>query len=90
MEEEFFGKFILCSNNETTFVKIDKQEIRYWVRKVPSLKDTNDKLLEDLKTERFSDEEIESEIYDIESNVFYLDEFNLTKADLVLENIAQL
>ena len=36
-EVEFFGKFILCSNNEENFVKIDANEIRYWVRKVPSL-----------------------------------------------------
>lgn len=36
-EVEFFGKFILCSNNEENFVKIDSNEIRYWVRKVPTL-----------------------------------------------------
>jgi hypothetical protein len=36
-EVEFFGKFILCSNNEENFVKIDAIEIRYWIRKVPSL-----------------------------------------------------
>lgn len=33
-EIEFFGKFILCSNNETSFIHIDKEEIRYWVIKV--------------------------------------------------------
>lgn len=36
-EVEFFGKFILCSNNEENFVKIDSNEIRYWVRKVTTL-----------------------------------------------------
>jgi hypothetical protein len=36
-EVEFFGKFILCSNNEDSFVKIDSKEIRYWVRKIPTL-----------------------------------------------------
>lgn len=36
-EVEFFGKFILCSNNEENFIKIDSNEIRYWVRKVPTL-----------------------------------------------------
>ena len=41
-EVEFFGKFILCSNNEENFVKIDANEIRYWVRKVPTLGDTVD------------------------------------------------
>ncbi len=33
-EIEFFGKFILCSNNEETFILIDSNEIRFWVRKV--------------------------------------------------------
>jgi hypothetical protein len=38
-EVEFLGKFILCSNNETNFIKIDSNEIRYWVRKIPTLGD---------------------------------------------------
>ena len=38
-EIEFFGKFILCSNNETSFIKIDDNEIRYWVRKIPKYKE---------------------------------------------------
>ncbi|WP_246126087.1 primase-helicase family protein, partial [Bizionia myxarmorum] len=52
-ESFFFGKFILCSNNECNFIQIDKDEIRYWVRKVPSLKDENENpdLLLDLKKE---------------------------------------
>jgi uncharacterized protein DUF5906 len=33
---EFFGKFILCSNNEDNFIKIDVNETRFWVIKVPS------------------------------------------------------
>ena len=37
-EVEFFGKFILCSNNEDSFIKIDGNETRFWVRKVPTLK----------------------------------------------------
>ncbi|WP_417442994.1 primase-helicase family protein [Joostella sp.] len=40
-EVEFFGKFILCSNNEDTFILIDSNEIRFWVRKVPPF-DTED------------------------------------------------
>ena len=35
-EVEFFGKFILCSNNEDSFIKIDAHETRFWVRKIPS------------------------------------------------------
>lgn len=34
IEGSFFGKFILCSNNEENFVYIDDSEIRYWVRKI--------------------------------------------------------
>ena len=36
-EVEFFGKFILCSNNEDNFIKIDNNETRFWVIKVPSV-----------------------------------------------------
>lgn len=36
IETDFFGKFILCSNNEESFIKIDENEIRYWVIKVKS------------------------------------------------------
>lgn len=36
-EVEFFGKFILCSNNEDSFIKIDANETRFWVIKVPIL-----------------------------------------------------
>lgn len=51
-EVEFFGKFILCSNKERNFVKIDNEEIRYWVRKVPSLQNNfNTMLLEAMKKE---------------------------------------
>lgn len=37
-EIPFFGKFILCSNNEDTPVIIDMGENRYWVRKIAPLK----------------------------------------------------
>lgn len=40
-EIEFFGKFILCSNNETSFIYLDEHEIRYWVIKVPTIKTSN-------------------------------------------------
>lgn len=51
-EVEFFGKFILCSNNEENFIKIDANEIRYWVRKIPTLgSNVNPNLLNELKKE---------------------------------------
>ncbi|MGB5981421.1 MAG: primase-helicase family protein [Nonlabens sp.] len=43
-EIPFYGKIILCSNNEDNFVLIDNNEIRYWVRKVDSLKEEGKKV----------------------------------------------
>jgi len=53
IEGSFFGKFILCSNNEKNFVYIDDSEIRYWVRKIIPFPVTqeNPNLLEVLKME---------------------------------------
>lgn len=47
-EVEFFGKFILCSNNEDSFIKIDANETRFWVIKVPVLKKEETHFLENL------------------------------------------
>ncbi len=37
IEVETFLKFILLSNNEDNFINIDKDEIRFWVLKVPTI-----------------------------------------------------
>ena len=37
-EVDYFGKIILCSNNETNFMVIGIEETRYWVRKIQTLK----------------------------------------------------
>lgn len=50
-EIEFFGKFILCSNNEENFIKTDNLEIRYWVRKIEKFECENPNLLEEMKKE---------------------------------------
>ncbi len=50
-EVEFFGKFILCSNNEESFIKIDANETRFWVMKVPVLEEEDTNFLENLITE---------------------------------------
>lgn len=36
-EVNIFTKFVFCSNNEDNPVTISKEEVRYWVRKVPVL-----------------------------------------------------
>jgi hypothetical protein len=51
VETSFFGKFILCSNNEENFIQIDDKEIRYWVIKVNSIKTEDVDMLERLKKE---------------------------------------
>lgn len=50
-EVEFFGKFILCSNNEESFIKIDANETRFWVIKVPTIRTEDTHFLENLKAE---------------------------------------
>ncbi|MBT8305880.1 MAG: hypothetical protein KJN85_02995 [Maribacter sp.] len=50
-EVEFFGKFILCSNNEDNFIKIDGNETRFWVLKIPVLKKEKTDFLQQLVTE---------------------------------------
>lgn len=50
-EIEFFGKFILCSNNEDNFIYIDRQEVRYWVRKIPAIAHNDTEILEKLTAE---------------------------------------
>lgn len=50
-EIQFFGKFILCSNNENNFILIDPGEIRYWIRQLPALEHDNKNLLEELTGE---------------------------------------
>ena len=51
VEVEFFGKFILCSNNEDNFIKIDAAEERFWVRKIPKFKTEDTGLLRKLVRE---------------------------------------
>lgn len=53
-EIEFFGKFILCSNNEENFIKIDDLEIRYWVIRVNPFAKENPDLLEQMRKEIIS------------------------------------
>ncbi len=50
-EVEFFGKFVLCSNNEHNPVLIEAGETRYWVRRVPPLTQDNQNLLSDMRRE---------------------------------------
>lgn len=48
VEIDFFGKFILCSNNEERFIIAESQDHRFWVRKVPVPGTDNVKMLDTL------------------------------------------
>ena len=50
-EVQFFGKFIMCSNNEDTPVLIEPGETRYWMRKINPLKNDDTSFLQKLITE---------------------------------------
>ena len=50
-EIDFFGKFILCSNNEENFIQINENEIRFWVLKINPIRLENTEFLQNLITE---------------------------------------
>jgi hypothetical protein len=51
VEIDFFGKFILCSNNEERFIIAESRDQRFWVRKVSTPKTDNVHMLEALLQE---------------------------------------
>lgn len=72
----FHGKIIITSNDERKFSKVDNSEIRYWVRKVPTLRGkANHNILNDLRNE-------------IHHFLYYLDtlpDIDTTKSRMVFE-----
>ncbi|MGN6804055.1 MAG: primase-helicase family protein [Ginsengibacter sp.] len=51
VELDCFIKFVLITNNESTFIKITEEDIRYWVIKVPVLGKENPDILQSIKKE---------------------------------------
>jgi hypothetical protein len=51
VELDFFAKFILITNNEENFIYASDEDVRYWIRKVPVIKEVNVDLLIDMKDE---------------------------------------
>lgn len=47
----FFGKIIMASNNEDKFMKVDKEEIRFWIRKLGKPTVKNHDILDDMVKE---------------------------------------
>lgn len=50
-EIEVFAKYVLCSNDEDTFIKIDENEIRFWVLKIKPIKNEHTEFLQNLIAE---------------------------------------
>ncbi len=40
VEIDFFGKFLFMTNNEENFIYASDDDVRYWVRKIPRIADT--------------------------------------------------
>ena len=51
VEIDFFGKFILCSNNEERFIMAESHDQRFWVRKVNTPKKDNVNMIYQLTQE---------------------------------------
>lgn len=51
VEIDFFAKFILFSNHETNFLHIDKNQRRFWVRRIPALTEIDPLFLDKLEAE---------------------------------------
>lgn len=50
-EIDFYGKIIICSNDEEKFMKMEKEEVRWFVIKPPVIKEKNPLLLEAMRRE---------------------------------------
>jgi len=48
---DFYGKIILLTNSEKNFMKVDQEEIRFWVRKLPKIENEITDIEEKLKNE---------------------------------------
>ena len=44
----FFGKVILCTNKEKDFMRIDEEEVRFWIRKIKPIQILNTSIENDL------------------------------------------
>lgn len=51
IRRDFIGKIILLSNNERNFIQMDQEDNRFFVLKIPSVKEENPNLLEALAEE---------------------------------------
>lgn len=50
-EIPFYGKIIITSNNTDSFIQIEDQETRFWVRKIPKIDKEDPELMEKMEKE---------------------------------------
>ena len=70
----FFGKIILCTNKESDFMRIDEEEIRFWVRKI---KPINGKKNTNIETDLFN------EIPNFLTYLLQIEEIDFSKSRMV-------
>jgi hypothetical protein len=51
VEIDYYGKIVICSNDETGFIKITNHDKRYWIVKVPVLKKYDKNIFAKIKEE---------------------------------------
>lgn len=74
----FFGKLVITSNDENKFSRVDTPEIRYWVRKVPSLEG---------KANHDIHRDLASEIPYFLYHLSQMNEIDVTKSRMVFEAV---
>lgn len=85
---DFFGKVILCTNKESDFMRIDDEEIRFWVRKVPVLPeiitDIESKMIEEVPAFlRYLTDNVDQIDYSRSRMVFTDEEIRTEQIDIV-------
>lgn len=85
----FFGKIILCTNKEKDFMKIDEEEVRFWVRKIRPVEKLNTNIENDLFNEIPKFLKFLSELPAIDFSrsrmVFTMDEIKTTELQVIKE-----
>ncbi len=51
VRRNFIGKFVLLSNNEDNFIQMEKEDNRFFVLKIPTVRDENPNILDELTAE---------------------------------------
>ena len=85
----FYGKVILCTNKEEDFLKVEEDEIRFWIRKVPKIQALNTLVELDLGSEIPSFLKFLTELPAIDFTksrmIFTSDQIKTNQLDVIME-----